>query len=303
MDYADLRKPDPRIAAHIWRSLGEARTVLNVGAGTGSYEPADREVTAIEPSLEMIRQRPPGAAPATRGGAEALPFPDRSFDAAMAVLTVHHWCDKGRGLQEMRRVSRGPVVLLTFDPTHGENWLLDYFPGLATLDDEQMPPLYEYERHLGAVEIFPVPVPHDCSDGFLYAYWRRPVAYLDPRIRKGMSSFWALGDIDHGLDRLAHDLDSGEWARRYGTLLERDEIDAGYRLVVSARTGNDAPLNPPGKPRPSRPTRRSAPRIAPVCPARAFGQCPGSSPSRRANPRPCGGRWRRGPCRRCVRGP
>jgi len=208
--------------------------VLNVGAGTGSYEPADREVTALEPSEAMIRQRPAAAAPAIQGQAEALPFPDHSFDAAMAVLTVHHWTDKGLGLREMRRVSRGRLVLLTFDPAHRDNWLLDYFPGLATLDDEQMPRLPEYARHLGPVDISPVPVPHDCSDGFLYAYWRRPAAYLDPRIRQGMSSFWALDGINHGLERLARDLDSGEWTRRYGSLLERDEVDAAYRLVVAS---------------------------------------------------------------------
>jgi SAM-dependent methyltransferase len=207
--------------------------VLNVGAGAGSYEPADRQLTALEPSREMIRQRPAAAAPAIQGEAEALPFPDRSFDAVMAVLTVHHWTDKGRGLREMRRVSDGPVVLLTFDPAHRDNWLLDYFPGLAALDDAQMPTLSAYARHLGAVDVCPVPVPHDCSDGFLYAYWRRPAAYLDPRIRSGMSSFWALGTVDHGLERLAADLSSGEWERRYGALLERDEIDAGYRLVTT----------------------------------------------------------------------
>jgi SAM-dependent methyltransferase len=233
IDYADLRKPDPRIAALLWQVLGSARTVLNVGAGTGSYEPADRDVTALEPSPEMIRQRPASAAPAVQGQAEDLPFPDRSFDAAMAVLTVHHWSDKARGLREMRRVATGPIVILTFDPAHRSNWLLDYFPGLASLDDGQMPPLAEYERHLGPVDIAPVPVPHDCSDGFLYAYWRRPAAYLDPRIRSGMSSFWTLDGVDEGLNRLGRDLDNGEWARRHGALLELDALDAGYRLVAT----------------------------------------------------------------------
>lgn len=219
--------------------------MLNVGAGTGSYEPADRTVTALEPSLEMIRQRPANAAPAIQGESEALPFPDGAFDAAMAVLTVHHWTDKGRGLREMRRVSRGPAVLLTFDPAHRDNWLLDYFPGLASLDGEQMPPLSEYERHLGPVEISPVPVPHDCFDGFLYAYWRRPAAYLDPRIRSGMSSFWALEGVEQGVERLARDLDNGEWTRRYSALLERDEIDAGYRLVAATSVLGQGSANEP----------------------------------------------------------
>jgi SAM-dependent methyltransferase len=233
IDYAALRKPDPRIAAHLWRALGDARSVLNVGAGTGSYEPADRIVTALEPSREMIRQRPPKAAPAIQGEAENLPFADGSFDAAMAVLTVHHWSDQGRGLREMRRVSRGPVVLLTFDPAHRDMWLLDYFPALAALDDAQMPPLPVYERHLGPVDISPIPIPHDCSDGFLYAYWRRPAAYLDRRIRTGMSSFWSLDGIEQGLARLERDLDTGAWTQRYGALLELDALDAGSRLVAT----------------------------------------------------------------------
>jgi SAM-dependent methyltransferase len=233
IDYAALRKPDPRIAAHLWRALGNSRSVLNVGAGTGSYEPADRLVAALEPSREMIRQRPPRAAPAIQGQAENLPFADGSFDAAMAVLTVHHWSDQGRGLREMRRVSRGPVVLLTFDPAHRDMWLLDYFPALAALDDAQMPPLSEYERHLGPVDISPVPIPHDCSDGFLYAYWRRPAAYLDSGIRTGMSSFWALDGLEEGLARLKRDLDTGTWTKRYGALLELDALDAGYRLVAT----------------------------------------------------------------------
>ena len=233
INYSDLRKPDPRIAALIAEALGAAITVLNVGAGTGSYEPADREVTAVEPSMEMIRQRSPTAAPVIQGGAEDLPFEDESFDASMAVLTVHHWADKAKGLREMRRVTRGPVVLLTFDPLHRGGWLTDYMPELAALDEAQMPRLDDYKQWLGPLQIRPVPVPHDCTDGFLYAYWRRPWAYLDARIRSGISSFWALDNVDKGLTKLAEDLGSGEWERRYRDLLQLDECDVGYRLVVS----------------------------------------------------------------------
>jgi SAM-dependent methyltransferase len=232
-DYAALRRPDPRLAAIIHAALGPAATVLNVGAGTGSYEPADRAVTAVEPSIEMIRKRPPGAAPAIQTWAEALPFADASFDAAMAILTLHHWADKAAGLAEMRRVTRGPIVLLTFDPSV-RPWLTDYLPQLAALDEAQMPAMADYEHWLGPVRITPVPIPHDCSDGFLYAWWRRPEAYLDPHIRSGSSSFWALGDsAEAGLERLRRDLATGEWARRYGHLLDRDSYDAGYRLVVA----------------------------------------------------------------------
>jgi SAM-dependent methyltransferase len=232
INYAELRRPEPRIAAVIHQALGPARTVLNVGAGTGSYEPADRQVTAVEPSAEMIRKRAANAAKAIQASADDLPFDDRAFDAAMAILTIHHWPDKQAGLREIRRVTRGPIVLLTFDPAQ-RPWLTDYLPQLVALDEKQMPSLSDYARWLGPVEITSVPVPHDCCDGFLYAYWRRPEAYLDARIRTGSSSFWAIADAQAGLQRLQQDLESGEWQHRYGALLKLDAYDAGYRLVVA----------------------------------------------------------------------
>jgi SAM-dependent methyltransferase len=231
-DYAALRRPDPRIAAPLLAALGAARSIVNVGAGTGSYEPAGARVVAVEPSAAMIAKRAPAAAPAVRAVAEALPFADSSFDAAMAVLTIHHWRDPAAGLAELRRVARGPVVLLTFDPAD-RPWLTDYLPALARLDAAQMPPLDLYARILGPVEIAPVLVPHDCSDGFLYAYWRRPHLYLDPRRRSGSSSFWALDDVADGLERLRADLASGAWHRRYAALAGADCYDAGYRLVIA----------------------------------------------------------------------
>ena len=232
LNYAELRKPDPRIARFINEALGSARTVLNVGAGTGSYEPTDREVTAVEPSREMIRQRKPGAARAIEASAESLPFPDKSFDASMAILTIHHWTDKRAGLREMRRVTRGPVVLLTFDPAC-RPWLTDYLPELAVLDDQRIPTLQDLEQWLGPISVTPVPIPHDCTDGFLYAYWKRPAAYLDPRLRAGSSSFWLLNGVEEGLEKLKRDLQSGAWERRYANLLQQDEYEAGYRLVVA----------------------------------------------------------------------
>jgi SAM-dependent methyltransferase len=233
INYAELRKPDPRIARFITNALGDARTVLNVGAGTGSYEPTDRQVTAVEPSREMIRQRKPGAARVIEASAESLPFPDKSFDASMAILTIHHWTDKRAGLREMRRVTRGPVVLLAFDPSC-RPWLTDYLPELAVLDDERMPTLSELEQWLGPLQVTPVPIPHDCTDGFLYAYWKRPFAYLDPRLRTGSSSFWLIKGAQEGLDQLKSDLQSGAWERRYADLLQQDEYEAGYRLVVAS---------------------------------------------------------------------
>jgi SAM-dependent methyltransferase len=232
INYAELRRPEPRIAALIHQALGSARTVLNVGAGTGSYEPADRQVTAVEPSAEMIRKRGPDAAKAIQASADALPFDDGAFDAAMAILTIHHWPDKEAGLREIRRVTRGPIVLLTFDPA-ARPWLTDYLPQLVALDEKQMPALSDYARWLGPVQLTPVLVPHDCRDGFLYAYWRRPEAYLDARIRSGSSSFWAIADAEAGLQQLQQDLEKGEWQRRYGALLELDAYDAGYRLVIA----------------------------------------------------------------------
>lgn len=232
VSYADLRRPDPRIARQILNALGSAQTILNVGAGTGSYEPADRTVTAVEPSIEMIRKRPPDAAPVVQASAETLPFEDGAFDASMAILTIHHWPDQAAGLREMRRVTRGPIVLLTFDPA-SRPWLTDYLPELVALDDVAMPRMEDYARWLGDVDVQPVLVPHDCSDGFLYAFWRRPEAYLDTALRAGSSSFWKLGNLDAGLSRLSGDLASGVWAQRYAHLLSAETYDAGYRLVVT----------------------------------------------------------------------
>jgi ubiquinone/menaquinone biosynthesis C-methylase UbiE len=232
INYARKRQPDPRIATQIRAALGNAQTIINVGAGTGSYEPTDRQVTAVEPSAEMINQRPSTAAPAIQGVAEALPFPDDSFEAAMAILTIHHWQDQAKGLTEMRRVSRGAIVLLTFDASDKSFWLLDYFPELGTLDDTKMPPITAYADWLGPVDIAPVPIPHDCTDGFLGAYWRRPEAYLDPNVRAAMSSFHMIGDLSAGLKCLEADLTSGAWDARNGHLRAQDTLDLGYRLVV-----------------------------------------------------------------------
>lgn len=232
INYAELRKPDPRIAKLIEQSLGDAEAILNVGAGTGSYEPANRQLIAVEPSREMLRKRSPAAAEAIQASADNLPFGDKSFDASMAILTIHHWPDKEAGLREMRRVTRGRIILLTFDPSH-RPWLTDYLPELVALDEAQMPAMSDYERWLGSVQITPLLVPHDCSDGFLYAYWRRPEAYLDPRIRTGSSSFWAINNAETGLQKLKQDLETGAWERRHAKLLTLDEYDAGYRLVVA----------------------------------------------------------------------
>jgi SAM-dependent methyltransferase len=207
-----------------------------VGAGTGSYEPANRAVTAVEPSTEMIRRRAAGLAPAVQGSAERLPFADRAFDAALALLTVHHWKDRARGLAELRRVACDRIVIFTFDPDHPSFWLLrDYLPEIAELDRSMFPSLAELERLLGPVEVQCVPIPADCSDGFLGAYWRRPAAYLDPRVRAAISAF-SLVDATAAIARLRRDLADGTWSARNGTLAALHELDIGYRLVLARCT-------------------------------------------------------------------
>jgi SAM-dependent methyltransferase len=234
--YARTRATDPRIAAVIWEALGDARAVVNVGAGTGNYEPPDRDVTAVEPSAVMIAQRPPGAAPAVQAAAEELPFEDGSFDAAMAILTLHHWTDWRRGLQELHRVA-ARVVVLSWDPTFaGRLWFsADYFPELIDEDIRLFPSLADQAGELRATQVSAVPIPHDCQDGFYGAHWRRPHAYLDPDVRAGISTIAKRSpeELAPGLARLEEDLRTGAWAERHADLLERDELDLGYRLLVA----------------------------------------------------------------------
>jgi SAM-dependent methyltransferase len=167
--------------------------------------------------------------------ADALPFGDDSFDAALAVLTIHHWSDLRRGLEEMARVARGRLVQLTWDPEFaGPCWLVEeYFPGFREIDQRIVPRFDEIATVWGEVEVIPVPVPHDCSDGFAHAYWRRPSAYLDADVRGAISTFSRIDAADDGLLRLARDLESGAWERRHSDLLELDALDLGYRLVVA----------------------------------------------------------------------
>jgi SAM-dependent methyltransferase len=230
--YAAHRRPDPRIAATLLVALGDFRTVVDVGAGAGSYEPRTKQVVAVEPSPVMIAQRRPESASVVRARAESLPFADRRFDAGMAVLSVHHWSDPKAGLGELARVSRRQVVL-GFDPdVHRRFWLFDYLPEAAARADG--PAVSEVAEALGADRVEVVPVPHDCVDGFCWAYWCRPRAYLDAGVRSAISCLARCdaSTLQPGLDRLAADIESGEWERRYGHLEELEAIDGGYRLVV-----------------------------------------------------------------------
>jgi SAM-dependent methyltransferase len=235
--YTVTRRTEPRIAAQVWAALADARTVLNVGAGTGSYEPPDRDVTAVEPSAVMRAQRPAGAAPCVAAAAESLPFEDQSFDAAMAFATVHHWQDPIAGLREMRRVARRVVVFTHESSDTGWRhrfWLTrDYLPEVADLLVGR-PSLTEMARAIRA-RMEPVLIPWDCADGFFEAHWRRPEAYLDEKVRRGVSVWARVGpEAEHRAVRgLRDDLVSGRWAERNRDLVALDAAELGLRLLAT----------------------------------------------------------------------
>ncbi len=235
--YAAGRSTDPRIEARVHAALGDARTILNVGAGTGSYEPSDRYVLAVEPSAAMRAQRPRHLAPAIRAQAEDLPFDDGAVDASMAVLTIHQWQDLGKGLREMQRVTRGPVVILTFDAEAlNKFWLNDYIPDLIRHAQKRYPKIRRIREYLGPrVDVQNVPVPIDCTDGFVESYYGRPERLLDPAVRRAQSS-WGFVDPEDERDAIAglrRDLDSRKWDDRYGKLRDTKEYEGALRLVIA----------------------------------------------------------------------
>lgn len=234
--YASIRRPDPRIERHVLDALGDSRSVINVGAGAGSYEPRDRIVAAVEPSASMRAERPADRVPAIDGTADHLPFDDDSFDAAMASVTVHQWPDLERGLGELRRVARGPVAILTFDPVVPEPWWQPvYVPELYQVEARRMPPIDRIAAALGGrVEVRTVPVPADCVDGFGQAFYARPEETLRPEIRRAMSA-WSFVDptvVARYERELGADLASGAWDAEWGRFRELGEFDVGLRLVV-----------------------------------------------------------------------
>jgi SAM-dependent methyltransferase len=237
--YARIRQPDPRIAAQVHAALGDARTVLNVGAGAGSYEPTDREVTAVEPSESMRAQRPPHLSRAIDATADNLPFADDSFDASMASVTVHQWPDLERGIGEMRRVTRGPVVILTFDPVPPQPWwIMDYIPELLEVEAQRMPAIDRVARAVGDLaEVRTILIPNDSVDGFGQAFFGRPERMLDPEVRRAMSawSFIEPAAVSRFEERLRADLESGAWDRKYGSFRTLPEFDGGLRLVIGHR--------------------------------------------------------------------
>jgi SAM-dependent methyltransferase len=235
--YGRRRRTDPHIAAMVHAALGPARTVVNVGAGAGSYEPTDRAVTAVEPSATMRAQRRADAADAIDATAEALPFADDAFDAAMAMVTVHQWPDADQGLRELRRVSRGPVVVLTFDGDALDRlWLGEYVPELFVAERRRYPPIDHIGAVLGgSVTVTEVPIPIDCVDGFTEAFYARPEQFLDPAVRQAQSAwgFIAADLAERGVARLAAALESGEWDRRHGHLRGQPEFVGALRLITA----------------------------------------------------------------------
>lgn len=235
--YATVRRTDPRIAAVVWEALADATSVLNVGAGTGSYEPADRSVIAVEPSDVMIAQRPDGSAPVVQAAAEALPIRAGAVDAVLAFLTLQHWRDFDRGLAELLRVTRQRVVVVTMDVNILNNlWLIqDYLPDALTAGGGGYPPLDQLLDLLPATTVTPIPVPADCVDGFASAFWARPEAYLDPRLRSGSSPWHQLpsATVHRALEQLQQDLRSGKWDSRHGALRLQSTRDVGLRLITA----------------------------------------------------------------------
>lgn len=239
--YAEARRADPRIAEQIAAAIGPDAPVLNVGAGTGNYEPTDRQVIAAEPSAVMLSQRAAksaGGAPAAQAVAEALPFRDDSFAVTMATFTVHHWSDRAAGLRELARVAERQVCLVYDTAITMSMWLLDYFPEVASAPMEiEAPDAESIGEHLTVEEVRTLLVPPDCTDGFSGAYWNRPEHYLDPTVQASMSTFALLDPAirEEGTERLRHAIDSGQWDERYGHLRSADHYDMGYRLVLSRR--------------------------------------------------------------------
>ena len=231
--YGTYRRPDPRIAGALHAEVGPSDTIVNLGAGAGSYEPEERDLIAVELSGLMISQRPGGAAPVVQARVESLPFRDGAFDVAMAILSLHHWSDVERGLLEARRVARHRIILLTWIGFVRDFWLLDYLPQIREIDEPLFPSLEELARILGPLRAIPVPIPHDCTDGFLCAYWRRPHAYLDEGVRTAISTFSRIRNFEEGLSELEKDLRSGAWRQRYDHLFQSESMDFGYRIVVT----------------------------------------------------------------------
>jgi len=232
IDYAKQRKSDPRIAEQINRRLEGAQRILNIGAGTGSYEPTGVDLIALEPSSEMIAQRGPNTHLVIQGTAEQLPFEDKSFSHTMTVLSMHHWTDRKQAFSEIKRVTREKFVAISWDPEALPFWLTkDYFPEIYDTDQKIFLSVDEFETHFNQVKRSPLLIPHNCIDGFLAAYWRRPATYLEASVRQSISTFSKLVNLEVGLNKLRTDLDQGLWHQKNEAILDLEWFDAGYVIV------------------------------------------------------------------------
>ncbi|MFN8439239.1 MAG: class I SAM-dependent methyltransferase [Caldilineaceae bacterium] len=233
--YSVTRCTDPKVASQLYPELQGATRILNIGAGTGSYEPENVELVAVEPSAKMIAQRKPGSYPVEQAFAEKLPFADNSFSHAMTVLSMHHWTDRHAAFDEINRVATEKFVAITWDPHSEPFWLTrDYFPEIYEMDKPIFPDLDEISAHFDDVHIRPLLIPSDCQDGFFAAFWKRPQAYLSSTVRQSMSPFSKVQNLEEGLRKLENDLASGTWVTKNQAILSLSSLDAGYRLI-SAR--------------------------------------------------------------------
>jgi len=236
VDYVSYRQTDPVIEAQIHRALGDAQTILNVGGGAGSYEPVDRYVVAIEPSVEMRRKRST-TRPAVIGSAEQLPFDDKSFDASMAIFTIHHWKDLRRGLEEMRRVTRGPVVIVSCDPLRlYDFWMVEYGKEVLDIEARRYPAIDTVKGCFGEdTMVTSVSIPRDCRDGFQEAYYARPERLLDDHVRAAQSAWGFLSkDVEQDIvHRLRTALRDGSWDRQFGHFRTAPTFEGSLRLIIS----------------------------------------------------------------------
>ncbi len=236
INYALKRKSDPRIASQILERLEGAQKVVNIGAGTGSYEPEHIDLIAVEPSIEMINQRSSNAHSVVQGSAESLPFPNNSFTHALTILSMHHWVNREQAFKEINRVATEKFIAITWNPDSDPFWLTrDYFPEIFDLDKRIFPNIKEFESHFDNIEIDPLLIPEDCIDGFLAAYWKRPSAYLDVNVRNSISSFSKISNLSKGLDKLKSDIDSKKWFHTNESILSKSMLDAGY-IIITANT-------------------------------------------------------------------
>jgi SAM-dependent methyltransferase len=238
INYSVRRCTDPKIANQLYLELEGAARIVNIGAGTGSYEPENVDLVAVEPSSEMISQRKTDSHRVEQAFAEKLPFENNSFSHAMTVLSMHHWENRALAFSEINRVATQKFVAITWDPTSDPFWLTrDYFPEIYEMDKGIFPGLEEFDEHFDEVKINTLMIPGDCQDGLLAAFWKRPKAYLDSKVRQSTSPFAKVKNLAKCLQKLKDDLASGAWAKKNHALLNSSSLDVGYR-IISARVRN-----------------------------------------------------------------